>query len=60
MKLRTIHAVACLLLAGAVTLLIWGHMRLPIAIVCLVCLGLVISAEAFRVRTDAPTRKEKR
>ncbi len=60
MSLRAIHAGACILLALAITLLTWGYLRVPIAILCLVCLGLLVSAEAFRVRTDPLTRKDDR
>lgn len=60
MSLRTIHAGACILLALAITLLTWGYLRVPIAILCLVCLDLLVSAEAFRVRTGPLARKDDR
>jgi hypothetical protein len=60
MSLRSIHAGACILLALAITLLTWGYLRVPIAITCLVCLALLVSAEAFRVRTDPLARKDDR
>lgn len=60
MTLRKIHAGACLLVAVAITLLIYGHLRLPIAILCVVCLGLLVSAEGVRVRTDHLDRKDDR
>lgn len=47
--LRTAHAIGMLLTAIAIGLLLNGWLRLPIAILCIVCLGLLASAEALRV-----------
>lgn len=59
-RLRRTHLAAALLVGLAVALLLYGHLRAPIAILSLVCLALVISAEAFRVRTDPLDRKDDR
>lgn len=58
-RLRTLHGVAAILVGIAIALLIAGHLRLPIAILCFVCLVFVASGEALRVSASTSAWKHK-
>ena len=47
-RLRTAQMIAPLLIGVAIAMLLYGWVRLPIAILCFVCLVLFATAEALR------------
>ncbi|WP_230630642.1 hypothetical protein [Sphingomonas sp. Leaf37] len=57
--LRIAQAIGALLCTAAVALLPYGYLRLPIAMLCIVCLILFASVDALRGVTVTPTRKSK-
>ena len=57
--LRVAQAIGTVLVAAAIALLLYGWLRLPIAMLCVACLILFASVDALRGVTFTPTRKPK-
>ena len=55
--LRTVQMIGTLLTGVAIALLVYGGVRLPIAMLCIVCLILFASVDALRGVTVTPSRK---
>ncbi|MCI4653098.1 hypothetical protein [Sphingomonas aquatilis] len=59
-RIVRIHVASAILIGLAIALILLGQVRVPLAILCIVCLGQLVVGEIVRVTIAPFARKEDR